>query len=191
MENCNLKTYTDKQIVESILQGNNTVTSAFFCNNCRGLFYYIHSQICNYRYEPDEIANEIYLYLAEKNWYKLRLFDYRSKLITWLSVVAIRYYRKKITGVIDSQPIETLYNQQSQSGLSIEALESHIDIHESLKRMPNKRYQMVVEKLDLQEIEPEKLAQEMKITTANLYNIHRRALQQLKSVMQGKEVIYG
>ena len=37
----------------------------------------------------------------------------------------------------------------------------------------------------------EELAKEMNITTANLYNIHRRALQQLKVVMLGKEVFNG
>lgn len=53
--------------------------------------------------------------------------------------------------------------------------------------MPNVRYQKVIEKLDLQDVLPEKLAEEMNVTVDNLYNIHRRALAQLRFVMGRKE----
>lgn len=170
---------------------NQHVTSYFFCNYCRGLFYYIYTQITHYRYEPNEIANEMILHLSEKNWYKLRMFDFRSKLITWLTVVATRYYRKKMAGVIDMDPVDTLNHKTSHCVLPIDSLESSIDIHAGLSRMPNSRYRMVIQQLDLCEVEPEVLAKEMNITTANLYNLHRRALQQLKVVMLGKEVFNG
>ena len=45
--------------------------------------------------------------------------------------------------------------------------------------MPTKRYVFVIQRLILDEMEPEQLAQEMNITTANLYNIKRRAMAQL------------
>lgn len=182
--------YTDKEIVEGILAGNHKIISNFFCNDCKRLFYYIYSQICNYNYEPNEITNEIIIYLSEKNWHKLRLFDFRSKLITWLTVVSVRYYRKKMSGVINMQSVETLNYQTSNSKEPFDSFESHWDLYNGLSRMPSSRYKMVIQKLDLFGIEPEELAKEMKITTANLYNIHRRALQQLKVVMLGKEVFH-
>lgn len=183
--------YSDLEIVEGILTGNHQITSSFFCNDCKGLFYYIYSHITNYRYEPNEIANDIILYLSEKNWHKLRMFDFRSKLITWLTVVAVRYYKKKMVRVIDTQPMDTLIHQTSHCETPSDSLESYMDIHNGLSRMPNSRYRMVIQQLDLNEVEPEELAKEMNITTANLYNIHRRALQQLKVVMLGKEVFNG
>lgn len=183
--------YSDKEIVEGILAGNHQVTSIFFGNDCKGLFYYIYSQITNYSYEPNEIANEIILYLSEKNWHKLRMFDYRSKLITWLTVVAVRYIRKKMAGVIDMQSVDTLIHQTDHCEAPINTLEAYMDIHNGLAKMPNSRYRMVIQQLDLCEVEPDILAKEMNITTANLYNIHRRALQQLKVVMLGKEVFNG
>ena len=45
--------------------------------------------------------------------------------------------------------------------------------------MPNKRYVYVIRCLVIEGWEPEQLAQEMHITTANLYNIKRRAMAQL------------
>lgn len=191
MESFKSSKYSDKEIVVGVLSGNQQITSYFFCSECKGLFYYIHSQISKYRYEPNEIANELFLYLSEKNWHKLRMFDFRSKLITWLTVVAIRYYRKKMAGVIDMKSVDTLNYQANYTDVPIESLESHIDINNGLSRMPNPRYRMVIQNLDLYKVEPEELAKEMKITTANLYNIHRRALQQLKVVMCGKEVLNG
>lgn len=48
--------------------------------------------------------------------------------------------------------------------------------------MPNKRYVYIIQRLVLDDFEPEKLAAEMHITVANLYNIKRRAMAQLTKV---------
>ena len=45
--------------------------------------------------------------------------------------------------------------------------------------MPTKRYVYVIRHLILDDWEPEQLAKDMNITTANLYNIKRRAVAQL------------
>lgn len=181
--------YSDKEIVEGIITGNHQIFTSFFCDDCKGLFYHIHSNICNHYYEVNEIANEIIIYLSNNGWRKLRTFDYRSKLITWLSVVAIRYYRNIMNGVIEIRSETTQIIQPYCHSTNDEAgTEAQIDVYRGLIRMPNQRYRMVIEQLDLLDIPPEKLAAEMKISTANLYNIHRRALQQLKVVMRGKDV---
>lgn len=177
------KDYTDHEIVEGILQGNQQISSYFFCTQCKPVVYYIYTRICNGEYQPDEIINILFLYLSENKWHKLRQFDFRSKLTTWLSVVAIRYFKKMMEGVIEMTSVDTLYSYQADSETSGDRLESRIDVRAALLRMPNSRYRYVIEALDIQEVPPEELAKEMNITTANLYNIHRRALQQLKSVM--------
>lgn len=182
---------SDKEIVEGILENNHQVITHFFCSECKGLFYYIYSQICHFRYEPDEIANDILIYISKDDWCKLRMFDFRSKLVTWLTVVSVRYFRKKLGRVIDIKSLEALKDQIGFCEAPIETLEDNIDIHSGLLRMPNARYRMVIQQLDINEIKPEELAKEMNITTANLYNIHRRAFQQLKAVMLGKEVHNG
>ena len=175
--------YTDREIVEGILEGNQQISSYFFCTQCKSVVYYIYTKICDGRYQPEEIVNILFLYLSENNWHKLRQFDYRSKLTTWLSVVAVRYFKKMLEGMIETASIDTLYSYQADSGTSSDRLESVIDVRAALMRMPNSRYRYVIEALDIREIPPEDLAKEMNITTANLYNIHRRALQQLKAVM--------
>ena len=65
-----------------------------------------------------------------------------------------------------------------------------MDIRAALQKMPNERYRKVIEVLDLQEVRPELLAEEMNITVDNLYNIHCRARVQLRLIMGRKEDYY-
>ena len=56
------------------------------------------------------------------------------------------------------------------------------DIERLFNNMPSKRYVYVIRRLILEDWEYEDLAKDMKITTANLYNIRRRAMAQLTRV---------
>jgi DNA-directed RNA polymerase specialized sigma24 family protein len=56
--------------------------------------------------------------------------------------------------------------------------------------MQNERYRYVIEMLDLKEMRPDLLAEQMNVTVDNLYNIHRRALLQLRMLMGRKEDYY-
>ena len=58
-----------------------------------------------------------------------------------------------------------------------------------LFRMKNKRYAYVIQQLIMNDMEPEELAKAMNITTANLYNIKRRAMAEFTEVAQ-KDVMY-
>jgi len=63
--------------------------------------------------------------------------------------------------------------------ISNEGLTASVDIEQLFCNMSNKRYINVIRKLVLEDCEPDDLAHEMNITTANLYNIKRRAMAQL------------
>ena len=130
------------------------------------------------------------MYLRHDDWYKVRQFDFRSKLITWISVVAIRFFQKKRALMIDSDSIETLYDQNTfwkETGIS---QDRRMDVRKAIAQMPNERYKFVIIELELKERNPEELAQEMKITIDNLYNIRRRARLQLRTIMVRKEDYY-
>ena len=61
----------------------------------------------------------------------------------------------------------------------MEYMSPEIDLEQLFDNMSNKRYVYVIRRLVLEDWEPEQLAKEMNITTANLYNIKRRAMSQL------------
>lgn len=70
------------------------------------------------------------------------------------------------------------------------AIDEVIDVRHAIKHINNARYRMVIEQLDLHNVSPESFENDMGITVDNLYNIHRRALLQLKLIIIRKEDFY-
>lgn len=148
------------------------------------MFHYIIHKVFNRQAEKDELVNELYLYLQADDWHKLRQFDYRSRLTTWMKVVAIRFFQKKRNAMIENDSLDTLY--MVESGYSEKQIHQKLDAESLLEKLPNERFRFVIRKLVLEDKEPQELANEMVITVDNLYNIKRRALLQLARIA-GKE----
>lgn len=68
--------------------------------------------------------------------------------------------------------------------------EQRMDLDDALRRMKNPRYREVIQALDLEDRQPEVVAEQLSITVANLYNLHRRALIQLRALLGRKENFY-
>lgn len=183
--------YTDEDIVKGILNNDKKIIKYFFVEKCSSsLFAYILLNIFDGNIDKRELINELYIYLANDNWKKIHQFDFRSKLITWTSVVAIRFFQKKRKELIGKEIVTTVNDKMGLSQNHIISIDQRMDLRSILTKMPNKRYRKVLEVLDLQDVRPEILAEEMGVTVDNLYNIHRRALVQLRLVMGRKEEYY-
>lgn len=81
--------------------------------------------------------------------------------------------------MIEDASQESLYNQDIGEEETEKGMMAKGDVERLFDSMPNKRYVHVIRRLVLEGWEPEQLAREMNITTANLYNIKRRAMVQL------------
>lgn len=183
--------YTDEQLVFGITHNDQRLIEYFFCRKCSKLFSYIVYSVYGGMATLNELVNEFFIYLAADNWKKVRQFDFRSKLMTWLSVVAIRFFQKKRESLIENNSSETQYEQTKNSIAYDMTIDRHMDVHTAIGRIANPRYRMVIERLDLEDAAPEELAAEMNVSVDNLYNIHRRALLQLRQIMTRKEDYYG
>lgn len=180
--------YTDRQFVNGILNNDIKLIEYFFNKKCSKLLSYIILNVFNGHVDQRELVSELFLYLAKDDWYKVRQFDFKSKLMTWLSVVAIRFFQKKRDELIEKNGADSLnMKQQGREHNPGAYIDRHMDIHAALRKMPNERYRMVIEALDLCEVCPETLAEKMNITVDNLYNIHRRARMQLRLIIRKKE----
>lgn len=185
-----LESYTDEQIIIGIINNDHSMIEYFFFKKCKSLFAYIIQSIFDYQIDENTLISELYIYLQTNDWYKLKQFDYRSKLTTWTSVVAVRYFQKKRELLIESESSRAL-NEKTDCGFSPNfCVERRIDIHDALNRMQNTRYRHTIEMLDLKEMRPDLLAEQMNVTVDNLYNIHHRALLQLRMLMGRKEDYY-
>lgn len=177
----------DHELVDGILNSNKPLIKYFFTKKCSGLLAYILMNVFDGNIDKRELVSELYLFMAQNDWQVFRKFQFRSTLMTYVSVVSVRFFIAKRAQLIDSPLSTSLNNQKEQIHSTVLSMEQRIDIREALKKMPNVRYQKVIEKLDLQDVLPEKLAEEMNVTVDNLYNIHRRALVQLRLIMGRKE----
>ena len=182
---------TDKEIVQGLIARDNRVTEEFFFVKCRPLFCSIIQKVFDYEVEYDEFVNELYVYLMANDASKLRNFEYRSTVYQWLKVLAIRFFINKRARMIDDTSQETPYDGRSQTADAEKDMTAEGDIERLFDNMPNKRYVHVIRCLILEDWEPEQLAQEMIITTANLYNIKRRAMAQLTRVALNDIKEYG
>ena len=170
---------TDKEIIQGLIVKDNQVTEKFFFVKSRPLFYSVMKQVFDYEVEYDEMVNELYVYLMEDDASKLRNFQYRSSVYQWLKVLAIRFFIKKRVRMIDDSCQEPPYNGGEQVATSESDTFAEGDLERLFKMMPTKRYVDVLRRLVIEDREPEEVAKEMNITTANLYNIKRRAMAQL------------
>lgn len=166
---------TDQEIIQGLIARDNQVTKKFFFVKCRPLFYSVMNLVFDFEVEYEEMVNELYVYLMEDDAAKLRNFQYRSSVYQWLKILAVRFFVKKRARMIDDSSQETPYETSApESDASAEA-----DLERLFEAMPTKRYVYVIRQLIIEDRKPEQVAKEMNITTANLYNIKRRAMAQL------------
>lgn len=175
--------YSDQQIVAGILANDEKIIQYFFFDVCKPMFKYIAHTIFDDNVDKEELVSELFLYLQHKDWYKIRQFDFRSKLTTWVSVVAVRFFRKVRMQMIENISIDTLCNQESIYKDALENEEKYIALYRAIQQMPNVRYKEAIVELELNQRKPENVAKLMNITVDNLYNIRRRARLQLKTIM--------
>ena len=173
---------TDQEIVKGLIERDEYVTEDFFFVKCRPLFCSIINIVFDYEVEYDEMVNELYLYLMEDDAIKLRNFKYRSSVYQWLKILATRFFIKKRARMIDNTSGEPPYDIQDQIAASESDVAVEYDMERLFEAMPTKRYVYVIRRLVLEDCEPEELAREMNITTANLYNIKRRSMAQLTRI---------
>ena len=182
---------TDQEIIKGLIERDRHVTEDFFFVKCKPLFYSIMNIVFDYEVEYDELVNELYLYLMEDDAIKLRNFKYRSTVYQWLKVLAVRFFIKIRARMIDNDSDEPPYDKQRQIAAHESDAIAEYDLERLFEAMPNKRYVFVIRRLILEDCEPEELAREMNITTANLYNIKRRAMAQLTRIALNDIKEYG
>ena len=170
---------TEQEIIKCLIARDNEITEEFFFVKCRPLFYSVMRTVFDYEVDYDEMVNEFYIYLMEDDAVKLRSFGHRCSIYMWLKVLAIRFFLKKRARMIDNNSKETPYEEQGSAVESLSDSTAEYDMEHLFEAMPTKRYVHVIRRLILEDCEPEVLAKEMNITTANLYNIKRRAIAQL------------
>ncbi len=176
---------TDKEIIQGLISRDDTITREFFFDKCRPLIISIIKYVFPYPVEYDELVNELYCYLQDNDSIKLKEFQFRSSLYMWLKVVAIRFFIRKRDHVIDfPKQLPHFYKMSIEHECFTyeDIINTKMDVENLLHSLRNERYVYVIQKLILEDVQPELLAKSMGITLDNLYNVKRRAIVALSKV---------
>ena len=182
--------YSDEQIVNGILDNDRPLIEYFFTKKCSKLLLFIMKEVFHYKVDIRALESELFLYIASDNWKKLRQFEYRSSLLTYISVISVRFFLKRRDEMDTEEPSSFVEFDEPIEPSGSLSLESNIDVRNAISKISNEKYRYALNALDLQDMSYEQLAEQMGTNVDNLYNIHRRAKLQLKLIMTRKEDYY-
>ena len=82
-------------MVDLLLANDEEAVEYVFFHRCDRMFAHIAKGLFHSNVKKEELITEFYLYLRADDWRRLRQFEFKSELATWLTVVAIRFFNEK------------------------------------------------------------------------------------------------
>lgn len=127
--------------------------------------------------------------MSADHWKCLRQYEFRSTLITWLTVVAVRYFQNKTaseqTKTTQTTPLYSEAQNVPDHHDIIDEL-SRLELYEAIEKLPKPRERMALLG-ELAGKKAELIAEEMGCTVAAVYNLVKKAKMTLKKNMKGVE----
>lgn len=173
----------DTQLVEELLAGNEGALHYVFYDHFTALlkmnaYKAAGTKLVTY----DDLVQELYLYLSNNDWEKLRMYNPERPFVNWFSVVSYRFFKDFSRSMIDSAnqiPISNMNDHQTafMSNGTIGTI--MMDIKQAISKLKPPRDSQILEALLLRDEEPETVAKRHNVTVDNLYNIKRRAIAKL------------
>ncbi len=173
----------DAQLVAELLAGNEGALHYVFYDHFNPLLKMnAYKAAGTKQVEYDDLVQELYLYLSDNDWEKLRKYNPERPFINWFSVVSYRFFKDFACSMIDLSnqiPISNMNDHQTAfiSNGTIGTI--MMDIKRAISKLKPPRDSEILEALLLRDEEPETVAKRHNITVDNLYNIKRRAIAKL------------
>ena len=173
----------DAQLVAELLAGNEGALHYVFYDHFNPLWKMkAYKAAGTKQVEYDDLVQELYLYLSDNDWEKLRKYNPERPFINWFSVVSYRFFKDFSCSMIDLSnqiPISNMNDHQTafMSNGTIGTI--MMDIKQAISKLKPPRDSEILEALLLRDEEPETVAKRHNVTVDNLYNIKRRAIAKL------------
>ena len=185
MNNKRLKYHTsltDQQIVALLLANDEEAVEYVFFHRCEAMFNHVLNSVLKDCEKKEELIGELYVFLKENDWAKLRQFQFKSSLNTWLTVVAVRFFQKKRENQTKNVPVEPLIIEETLKGEAdehdITDEMSRAELYQAIDNLskPRERYALLA---TLAGHSAEEIAADMQCTVAAVYNLTKKAKQEL------------
>lgn len=173
----------DAQLVAELLAGNEGALHYVFYDHFNPLLKMNANKAAGTKQvEYDDLVQELYLYLSNNDWEKLRKYNPERPFINWFSVVSYRFFKDFSCSMIDLSnqiPISNM-NDHLTAFMSNGTIGTiMMDIKQAISKLKPPRDSEILEALLLRDEEPETVAKRHNVTVDNLYNIKRRAIAKL------------
>ena len=178
---------SDQQIVALLLANDEEAVEYVFFHRCEAMFNHVLNSVLKDCEKKEELIGELYLFLKENDWAKLRQFEFKSTLNTWLTVVAVRYFQKKRQIQTKNTPVEPLIIEETLKGeaddYSVEDEMSRMELYKAIDRIdkPRERYALLA---DLSGKSADEIASDMQCTVSAVYNLTKKARLKLKQLLK-------
>lgn len=183
---------SDRELVELLFANDQDAIEYVFFIRCKGMFAHIASSVFQSQEKKEDFVTDFYLYLSENEWDRLRKFEFKASLNTWLTVIAVRFFKKKRVAqtkmvAIDPLIINETRKDETDDYNIIDEM-SRLELYKAIDRLskPRERYALLA---DLTGRRAEDIAMEMGCTVAAVYNLTKKARMELKSIMQEKKEV--
>ena len=174
---------TDQEIIQGLISRDPKITRQIFYQDCRPLFYSLIGKVFSTHVDYDELINELYLHLVDKDAARLKTFQGNSSFYVWLKKVAHNFFLDLKTHhrVIENESSKRLYEKKDELTDFTEQ-EYQMDVATLLDQLENVRYRMVLQKLVIEGLDYDELSKITGLKKSNLYNIRKRAMAQLERI---------
>lgn len=180
----------DRELVQMLFANDPEAIEYVFFHRCNGMFAHIIHSVFQSQGKKEELITEFYLYLSENDWARLRNYEFKSGLNTWLTVVAVRFFKKKRVGqtkIVAVEPqliVETLKDEADDQDVLKEM--TRLELYAAIDKLskPRERYALLAE---LTGKNAEDIAQEMGCTVSAVYNLTKKARMELRTLLKEKE----
>ena len=180
---------TDHELVRLLLADNQEAVEYVFFHRCNGMFAHIVHSVFQSQGRKEELITEFYLYLSENGWNRLRQFEFKSGLNTWLTVVAVRYFKKKRVSQTKTVLVEPQLIVETQKNVAddfdIMQEMSRMELYKAIDRLskPREHYALLA---DLTGKSAEEIAADMGCTVSAVYNLTKKARMELRTLLKEK-----
>ena len=190
-------TSKERITIEGLLARDNKITRVFFFTKCRPMFHNIIHNVFRDKANYEELVNDLYLFLMENDGRRLRSFgngeaedndqDTEYALFKWLKKTAWRYFadkaekeqsieeRRKFVKDDDGEDVDVEIEDKNNKDPEID-----IDANIYFDMIKLERDREVLKKYFVEDLEPDVISEQFGISTDNLYNIKKRAINRLQ-----------
>lgn len=182
-----MKQLSDQEIVEKLLERDPIVTKWFYYVKCRPLFLSLMKKLFNHPIEYDEFVNEVVVFLMENNDHRLKSFDFQSTLTYWLQRCLVRHFIRNGQVMINDTGKEPPYPIEGDEVDLVSHINAKLDLEMLLKILAKDkpRHSHVIKRILLDDAEFKNVASEIGVKVSNLYNIKKRAIDDLTVIALG------